>query len=76
MQVFFLCSVITLLVALEALEVISTDAGIIALSIIIGAILVSSTIEKQMSAFISTIKEQMETRQNNDSKDKDDSKRK
>ena len=63
LQVFFLWFVITLLVALEALEVISTDAGIIALSIIIGAILVSSTIE-----------EQIKTRQN--SKDKDDSKRK
>lgn len=63
LQVFFLWFVITLLVALEALEVISTDAGIIALSIIIGAILVSSTIE-----------EQIKTQQN--SKDKDDSKRK
>lgn len=63
LQVFFLWFVITLLVALEALEVISTDAGIIALSIIIGAILVSSTIE-----------EQIKIRQN--SKDKDDSKRK
>ena len=74
MQVFFLWFVITLLVALEALEVISTDAGIIALSIIIGAILVGSTIEEQMSAFNSTIEEQIKTRQN--SKDKDDSKRK
>ena len=70
MLVFFSWFVITLFVALE---VISTDAGIIALSIIIGAILVSSTIEEQMSAFISTIKEQIETRQ--DIKDKDDSKR-
>ena len=45
---------------------ISTDAGIIALSIILAAVLVRSSIEELMSAFISTIKEQMKTRHNSD----------
>ncbi len=52
-------------------EIFSWDAVLISASIIVAACIIGSTIEEQMTAFISTIKEQMETRQNSDSKDED-----
>ena len=60
---------------LAEIKLISWDAAIISMSIMLAASLVSSTIEEKMSAFISTIKEQMETRQNSDSKDENDNER-
>ena len=49
-------------------ELFSWDAVLISVSIIIAACIIGSTIEEKMTAFISIIKKQMETRQNNDSK--------
>ena len=61
--------------SLAGIKFISWDVAIISMSIMLAASLVSSTIEEKMSAFISTIKEQMETRQNSDSKDEKDNER-
>lgn len=56
-------------------DLFSWDAVLISVSIIIAACIIGSTIEEKMTAFISIIKKQMETRQNNDSKDENDNKR-
>ncbi len=56
-------------------ELFSWDAVLISVSIIIAACIIGSTIEEKMTAFISIIKKQMETRQNNDSKNENDNKR-
>lgn len=64
----------SLLFALLAeIKLISWDTAIISMSIILAAVILSLTIEEKMSAFISAIKEQMETRQNG--KDENDNER-
>ena len=60
---------------LAEIKLISWDAAIISMTIILAACILSLTIEEKMSAFISTIKKQMETRQNNDGKDENDNER-
>lgn len=60
---------------LAEIKLISWDATIISMTIILAACILSSTIEEKMSAFIATIKKQMETRQNNDGKDENDNER-
>ena len=56
---------LSLLFALLAeIKLISWDTAIISMSIILAAVILSLTIEEKMSAFISAIKEQIETRQN------------
>ena len=60
---------------LAKIKLISWDAAIISMAIIFSALVLSFTIAEKMSAFISTIKEQMKTRQNNDSKDENDNER-
>ena len=67
---------LSLLFALLAeTKLISWDVAIISMSIILAAVILSLTIEEKMSAFISAIKKQMETRQNIDGKDENDNER-
>ncbi len=50
-------------------EIFSWDAVLISVSIIVAACIIGSTIEEKMTAFISTIKKQMETQQDENDTD-------
>ncbi len=50
-------------------EIFSWDAVLISVSIIVAACIIGSTIEEKMTTFISTIKKQMETQQDENDTD-------